>query len=59
MSTVGTGTENYDFAVLKSAWELPQTQMFIDILRSEEFKKRLEALGGYTAENAGEVLKWN
>lgn len=52
-------TENYDFAVLKSAWELPQTQMFIDILRSEEFKKRLEALGGYTAENAGEVLKWN
>lgn len=52
-------TENYDFAVLKSAWKLPQTQMFIDILRSEEFKKRLEALGGYTAENAGEVLKWN
>lgn len=52
-------TENYDFAVLKSAWELPQTQMFINILRSEEFKKRLEALGGYTAENAGEVLTWN
>lgn len=52
-------TENYDFAVLKSAWELPQTQMFIEILRSKEFKKRLEALGGYTAENAGEVLKWN
>ena len=52
-------TENYDFVVLKSAWELPQTQMFIDILRSEEFKKRLEALGGYTSENAGEVLKWN
>ena len=52
-------TENYDFAVLKSAWELPQTKMFIDILRSEEFEKRLKALGGYTAENAGEVLKWN
>lgn len=52
-------TENYDFAVLKSAWELPQTQMFIEILRNEEFKERLEALGGYTWENTGEVLQWN
>ncbi len=52
-------TENYDFAVLRSAWELPQTKMFISILRSEEFKKRLEALGGYTAENIGEVLQWS
>lgn len=52
-------TEEYDFIILKSALESPQTKLFIEILKSDELKKRLERLGGYTTEGAGEELIWN
>ncbi len=50
-------TEQYDFIIADFAWELPQVQMLIEILKSEEFAKRIEALGGYTLEHPGEVRK--
>ena len=50
-------TEQYDFIIPDSAWDLPQVQKLISILKSPEFAKRLEALGGYTLEHPGEVRR--
>ena len=50
--------EKYDFAVLAGAMELPQVRQFLDVLKSETFHRRLDALGGYTWEGAGEVIRW-
>ena len=52
-------TEHYDFLILKSAYDLEQTQNFIRILKSDTLKERLEKMGGYTFENVGEIIPWN
>lgn len=48
--------EEYDFAAYEEFLELPMLQNFLKILKSDAFLKKLEELGGYTAEEAGEVL---
>jgi len=50
---VEIGVEDYDFAVPAKYLELPLVQAFIAILKSEEWKERLEELGGYTCEQSG------
>ncbi len=50
-------TEQYDFIIPDSAWDLPRVQKLISILKSPEFAKRLETLGGYTLEHPGEVRR--
>ncbi|MBO4819387.1 MAG: molybdopterin biosynthesis protein [Firmicutes bacterium] len=50
-------TEQYDFIVADFAWDLPQVQKLIEILKSEEFARRIDALGGYTLEHPGEVRR--
>ncbi len=51
--------ENYDFLVLKSAFNLPIVQRFINVLKSNEFADRVKKMGGYTLETPGEVVIWN
>jgi putative molybdopterin biosynthesis protein len=53
---IPVGNEEYDFAVPVSYLKLPMVELFIDMLKSEEFAKELELLGGYTLESAGEIV---
>ena len=48
--------EEYDLIIPDHAWNTPQVQRMIAILKSEEFKKKILALGGYTVENPGEII---
>lgn len=48
--------EEYDFAVPARHLGLPHVKAFIDILKSDEFRNRLEILGGYSYDEAGEVV---
>ena len=52
------GEEEYDFAVLPHFLELREMKVFLDILKSPAFHRRLEALapGAYTWEKAGEIV---
>jgi putative molybdopterin biosynthesis protein len=45
--------EEYDLLVPDFALELPAVQEIVEILKSQELKKRLEALGGYTLQTPG------
>ena len=48
--------EEYDLIIPDHAWDTPQVQQLLATLRSEEFKEKILALGGYTVENPGEVI---
>ncbi|TJX68131.1 molybdopterin biosynthesis protein [Soehngenia saccharolytica] len=48
--------EEYDFLTYAKNLELNKIKEFIEILRSEEFKDRVEALGGYGFDNIGEII---
>jgi len=50
---VEIGVEEYDFAIPAKYLELPLVQAFMSILKSDEWKRRLEDLGGYTCEQCG------
>jgi len=52
---VEIGPEEYDFAVPASYLELEHVQNFIAVLRSEEFHRRLDELGGYGYAHCGEI----
>lgn len=53
---IPVGPEEYDFAVPLEYLELPHIKAFIEILKMDEFHKRLDELGGYTYERAGERI---
>lgn len=53
---IPVGNEEYDFAVPVSYLKLPMIELFIEMLKSEEFAKELELLGGYSLESAGEIV---
>jgi len=48
--------EEYDFAMPARHLELPHVKAFVEILRSEDFRNRLKELGGYSCEQAGDVI---
>jgi len=48
--------EQYDLLIPDHAWELPMIQKLLEALRSDEFKKRLDKLGGYIVEDPGAVI---
>jgi len=50
------GEEEYDFAVLPEFLELNETGIFLETLKSPAFHKKLEELGGYTWNHAGEII---
>ena len=48
------GPEEYDFAIPVRFLELPHVEHFLAILRSKDFRVKVEALGGYRCRNCGE-----
>ncbi|MCF6466092.1 molybdopterin biosynthesis protein [Clostridium sp. Cult2] len=48
--------EDYDFLVPFELLEDERVKEFIQVLKSDEFKERVEALGGYGFENIGEII---
>lgn len=56
---IPVGNEEYDFAVPISYLKMPMIELFIQMLKSEEFAKELELLGGYSLESSGEVVHIN
>ncbi len=50
------GVERYDFLVHKQSLKHGHVKRFIEVLKSTAFKERLEAIGGYTFENCGDIL---
>ena len=51
------GKESYDFAVYEKDLELPLIQCFIKILKSEKFHEKLKEMGGYSWEEAGQIVR--
>ena len=48
--------EEYDLIIPDHAWDTPQVQQMIATMKTEEFKNKIIALGGYTVENPGEII---
>ena len=53
---VPIGVEDYDFAIYADTLDNAYIQLFIQHLKSATFREKLKKLGGYTAENCGEVV---
>jgi putative molybdopterin biosynthesis protein len=51
--------EQFDLLISDPAWELPMVQRLIDVLKSDEFRRRLDVLGGYVLENPGINLSFH
>lgn len=52
---IPVGEEEYDFAVRRETLELPEMKAFLEVLRSEEFKEKIERAGGYDCTHTGEI----
>ncbi len=48
--------EEYDLLIPDHAWDSPQTQAMLEVLRSDEFKAKLLDMGGYTLDAPGEII---
>lgn len=49
--------EEYDFLVPEEYLEEPRVQQFVEILKSEDFRRQLDELSGYTYERIGEIVR--
>lgn len=49
--------EEYDLIVPDHAWDTPMVQQLIATLKSDAFREKILALGGYTIENPGEIIE--
>jgi putative molybdopterin biosynthesis protein len=49
-------TEQYDLVIPAAYMEMKQMQILLDIINSGMFKKRVEALGGYSTEKTGSII---
>ncbi len=56
LEMIELGEEHYDFLVLNEVIDTPLFKNFIKVLKSDEFKKELEKLGGYSIDNIGEII---
>ncbi len=48
--------EEYDLLIPEKSWDTPMVQQLLEILRSDAFRQKLMAMGGYTFGNPGEVI---
>ncbi len=53
---IPVGPEEYDFAIPVKFLNLPVVLAFLEILKSEEFHQKLDEMGGYGYERAGEII---
>ena len=49
--------EEYDLLVPDSAWDTPMVQRLVELLQSEKFRARIEAMGGYTLDRPGTLIE--
>ncbi|MBP3867332.1 MAG: hypothetical protein J6D25_05930, partial [Eggerthellaceae bacterium] len=49
--------EQYDLLVPDYAWETPMVRALLDVLASDEFRIRMEELGGYRVDQPGRVRR--
>ncbi len=49
-------TEQYDLIIPEDYFESESMQILLETIRTDEFKRRVEALGGYHTERTGEVI---
>ena len=49
--------EQYDLLVPDYAWDTPMVQALLEVLSSDEFRERIESLGGYRLDKPGRVRK--
>ena len=50
-------TEEYDLLIPEQVWDTGMVRQLIRTLKSEEFKARIEAMGGYTLDRPGEIIE--
>ena len=48
--------EEYDLIIPDHAWETPQVQQLVATLKSDAFRDKILAMGGYTLENPGQII---
>ena len=48
--------EEYDLIIPDHAWDTPMIQALLTILKSDGFREKILAMGGYTVDNPGEVI---
>ncbi|QTL98898.1 molybdopterin biosynthesis protein [Iocasia frigidifontis] len=49
--------ERYDLAIPREYWEDERIQVLLKVLRSDEFKERVNKLSGYDTSKTGQVIK--
>lgn len=47
--------EQYDLLIPDTAWETPMVRRLLEVLQSEEFRAKLESMGGYLLDHPGQV----
>jgi len=50
--------EEYDLIIPDHAWDTPMVQQMIATLKSDAFRDKILAMGGYTLENPGEIIEF-
>jgi len=50
-------TEEYDLVIPDKYFESENIQILLETINTEEFKKRVQALGGYSTEKTGEIIR--
>ncbi len=50
-------TEEYDLLIPKSEWGGAKVKALVRALKSEAFRARIEAMGGYTLDGPGEIIE--
>ena len=48
--------EEYDLIISDQVWDTPQVQQLIATMKSDAFRERILALGGYTLDNPGQII---
>ncbi len=53
---IEVGPEEYDFALRKADLDNRLVKIFLDVITSDEFKARLDELGGYSCADTGRII---
>lgn len=54
---IPVGEEEYDFVMRPETLDMPEMKSFVRLLGSDEFRAKLNELGGYSLEGSGEIIK--
>lgn len=50
--------EEYDLIIPDHAWDTPMVRMLLETMKSDEFREKVLAMGGYTVEHPGELIEY-